>query len=217
MKGDIQLKQDVMEELAWDPAVDATGIGVEVQDGIVTLSGHLPTFAEKYAAEAAAQRVTGLKGLAVELDVRLPDDAQRTDADIARAARHVLDWMSGLPADRIHLMVEHGAVTLRGEVDWNYQRVAAEQAVAGLFGVRGVSNGLAVRPAMAADDVRQRIRQAIERQASDDAGHVSVEVSEGVVTLRGTLRTWAERQAAFEAAWSAPGVSAVHNQIQVTL
>jgi len=216
MKGDSQLRQDVMEELNWDPAVDATDIGVEVKDGVVTLSGHLTNYAEKYAAEAAVRRIPGVQALAVELDVRLPADSVRADADIARAVRNVLDWNSLLPGDRIQVTVEHGAVTLAGTVDWNYQRLAAEHAVAHLFGVTGVSNGLVVRPQAEGTDLKERIRDAIVRQAEADASQVRVKVKEGAVTLEGHVLTWAEREAAFNAAWSAPGVSSVANNIKVT-
>ncbi|CAG9166586.1 BON domain-containing protein [Cupriavidus respiraculi] len=217
MTGDIQLKEHVVEELAWNPAVDATQIGVQVRDGIVTLTGHLDSHAAKYAAEEAIGRVPGVKGLAVEIDVRLPDDARRTDADIARAASNILAWTSVLPADRIRVMVEGGCVTLSGTVDWQYQRQAAERAVAGLYGVVSVANAISVRPAVSPDDVRQRIANAIERQAQEDASHVTVSVKDGVVTLSGSVRTWAERVAAFDAAWSAPGVVKVSNLIQVNL
>jgi len=215
MKGDNQLKQDVMEELIWDPAVNANEIGVQVQDGVVTLTGHLGSFAEKYAAEAAVRRIPGVMALAVELDVRLPDDAQRTDADIARAAANVLSWNSMVPGDRIKILVEHGVVTLSGDVDWNYQRATAEHAVAGLFGVTGVTNAIAVRPQANKEDLGLRIRAAIERQAASDASQVTVSVKDGAVTLGGTLRSWAEREAAFNAAWAAPGVTTVNNNIRV--
>jgi len=217
MKGDIQLKQDVIEELSWDPAVDATGIGVQVNDGVVTLTGHLASVVGKYAAEAAVKRIPGVKALAVELDVRLPDDCQRTDADIARAAANVLSWNSMIPSERITIMVEHGAVTLTGTVDWYYQRMEAEHAVAGLFGVTGVANGILVRPQTSQVDLGLRIKAAIERQAACDASQVTVTVKDGAVTLSGSLRTWAEREAAANAAWSAPGVSSVSNNIRVNL
>lgn len=215
MKGDRQLQQDVTEALIWDPAVHGNEIGVQVQDGVVTLTGHLGTFAEKYSAEAAVRRIPGVRALAVELDVHLPDDARRTDADIALAAANVLSWDATVPADRIRILVEHGVVTLSGDVDWYYQRTAAEHAVAGLFGVVGVTNALAIRPRADKQDVAARIQAAIARQAASDADQVTVTVRDGAVTLTGTLRTLAEREAAFEAAWSAPGVSAVVNQIEV--
>jgi|Deesub1362B_J571_1020462.scaffolds.fasta_scaffold08851_2 osmotically-inducible protein OsmY len=215
MKGDIQLKQDVIEELGWDPALDATGIGVQVEDGVVTLTGHLATFAEKYAAEAAVKRIHGVKALAAELEVRLPDDCQRTDADIARAAANVMAWNTMIPNDRVSIMVEHGAVTLTGTVDWHYQRMEAEHAVSGLFGVTSVANAIVVRPQADQADLSVRIKAAIERQAACDASQVTVTVKGGAVTLGGTLRTWAEREAALNAAWSAPGVDSVSNNIRV--
>ncbi|WP_019448196.1 BON domain-containing protein [Cupriavidus sp. BIS7] len=215
MKGDIQLKQDVIEELNWDPAIDATGIGVQVNDGVVTLTGHLASVAEKYAAETAVKRIPGVKALAVELDVRLPDDCQRTDADIARAAANVLGWNAMIPNDRVSIMVEHGAVTLTGTVDWNYQRMEAEHAVAGLFGVTGVANAIVVRPQADRRELSLLIKSAIERQAACDASHLTVAVLGGAVTLGGSLRTWAEREAAVNAAWSAPGVTSVNNNIRV--
>lgn len=217
MKGDIQLKEDVVEELAWDPAFDATEVGVQVTDGIVTLTGHLDSHAAKYAAEDAVRRVPGVKGLAVEIDVRLPDDDRRTDADIARAASNILSWTSVLPADRIHVMVENGSVTLTGTVDWNYQRLAAERAVVGLYGVVNVTNAIVVQPAISPEDLKERIASAIERQAMEDATHVTVSVKGDEVTLSGSVRTWAERVAAFDAAWTAPGVVKVTNLIQVNL
>ena len=217
MKGDIQLKQDVIEELTWDPSVNANEIGVQVADGVVTLTGHLRNFAEKYAAEAAVKRIPGVKALAVELDVRLPDDCRRTDSEIARAAANVLSWQAMVPGDRIKILVEQGVITLTGDVDWHYQRMAAEHAVAGLFGVIGVTNAIAVRPMVDQRDLGQRIRDAIQRQAVVDASHVTVAVSEGDVKLGGSLRTWAEREAAYNAAWSAPGVISVDNNIRVDL
>ncbi|SDD85090.1 Osmotically-inducible protein OsmY, contains BON domain [Cupriavidus sp. YR651] len=217
MKGDIQLKEHVVEELAWDPSVDSAELGVQVKDGVVTLTGHLSSHAAKYAAEEAVRRVPGVKGLAVEINVRLPNDAQRTDADIARAASNILAWTSVLPADRIQVMVENGSVTLTGSVDWHYQRLAAERVVAGLYGVVSVANAIVVQPAIIPADIKELIARAIERQAADDASHVAVDVKDGVVTLSGSVRTWAERDAAFEAAWAAPGVRNVSNIIQVNL
>ncbi|WP_434033800.1 BON domain-containing protein [Cupriavidus sp. a3] len=206
-----------MEELSWDPAVEAAEVGVQVSDGVVTLTGHLGSHAAKYAAEEAVRRVRGVKGIAVEIDVRLPNEVRRTDADIARAASNILAWTSVLPADRINVMVEDGSVILTGTVDWHYQRLAAERVVAGLYGVVGVTNAIVVQPSILPQDVKDRIARAIERQATDDATHVAVSVKDGVVTLSGSLRTWAEREAALEAAWAAPGVSAVQNNIRVNL
>ena len=139
MKTDQQLKQDVIAELAWEPAVNASQIGVEVKDGIVTLAGHVGSFTEKWQAEQAAQRVCGVKGLAVEMDVNLPGISNRTDADIARSVENTLQWQSYLPKGGVNVMVENGWVTLSGEVDWNYQRLRAADAVRNLLGVRGLT------------------------------------------------------------------------------
>lgn len=217
MKSDLQLKQDVMNELNWDPAVNDAEIGVQVEDGVVTLSGHLDSFAEKHAAQEAVQRIVGVRALAVEIDVRLPDECRRTDADIGRAVANVFTWNTLIPSDHIKIEVEHGEVTLTGQVDWHYQRVAAERVVVGLLGVTGVKNALVLRPQADKQDLTQRIKEAIERQAVDDAAQVTVTVKNGTVTLGGSLRTWVERESAFNAAWAAPGVENVVNNIMINL
>ncbi|CAG2139547.1 Osmotically-inducible protein Y precursor [compost metagenome] len=217
MKDDTQLKESVLEELEWEPSVDAAGIGVQVRDGVVTLTGHLASFAEKNAAEEAIRRIPGVKALAVEIDVRLPADAARTDGDIARAVANVLAWNTFVPVDRVQVTVEQGVVRLTGTVDWNYQRMAAERAVSGLLGVKNVINAISTRPQASREDLSARIKAAIERQAVNDAAQVTVAVAGAVVTLGGSLRTWAEREAAMNAAWSAPGVSSVVNNIRVNL
>lgn len=217
MKDDTQLKESVLEELEWEPSVDAAGIGVQVRDGVVTLTGHLASFAEKNAAEEAIRRIPGVKALAVEIDVRLPADAARTDGDIARAVANVLAWNTFVPVDRVQVTVEQGVVRLTGTVDWNYQRMAAERAVSGLLGVKNVINAISTRPQASREDLSARIKAAIERQAVNDAAQVTVAVAGSVVTLGGSLRTWAEREAAMNAAWSAPGVSSVVNNIRVNL
>lgn len=217
MKDDTQLRQSVLEELEWEPTIDATGVGVQVSDGVVTLTGHLASFAEKSAAEDAVRRIPGVKALAVEIDVRLPADAERTDGDIARAAANVLAWNTFVPVERVQVTVEHGVVRLTGTVDWNYQRMAAERAVASLLGVKSVVNAIGIRPQASREDLGMRIKAAIERQAVDDAAQVTVSVAGGAVVLGGSLRTWAEREAAMNAAWSAPGVNSVVNNIRVNL
>lgn len=215
MKTDLQLKQDVLDELTWDPEINAAEIGVQVEQGVVTLSGHLDSFAQKHAAQAAVLRIAGVKALAVELDVRLPDECRRTDADIARAVANVFAWNTLIPNEHIHIEVERGEVTLTGQVDWHYQREVAERAVAGLLGVTGVKNGIAVRPQPEKGELTLRIMEAIERRAVADAAGVKVAVHDGTVTLSGNLRTWAERETAFNAAWSAPGVGRVVNNITI--
>lgn len=214
-KSDSQLKKDVGSELEWDASVKANNIGVAVKDGVVTLSGHLDSFAEKYAAERAAQRVQGVKGLAVELDVRLGATAKRTDAELAAAAESALRWHALVPEDRVKVMVEKGWVTLSGEVDWDYQRKYATKAVRPLTGIVGVTNSVIVRPQITPADIRQRIQGALERQADREARNIEVIVSGHTATLKGKVHSWAERSAAQGAAWSAPGISSVVNELHV--
>jgi osmotically-inducible protein OsmY len=215
MKTDAQLKKDVESELEWDPSIDATHVGVTAKDGVVTLSGHLETFAEKYAAERAAQRVGGVKAVAVELDVRLGAGGQRTDAEIAGAADSALLWNTLVPEERIKVMVEKGWITLSGEVDWNYQRDNAFKAVRSLLGVVGVSNDITLRPQVTQANISARIQGALQRQAEREANGIEILVRGHTVTLKGTVHSWAERAAAQGAAWSAPGITSVVNELRV--
>jgi osmotically-inducible protein OsmY len=214
-KSDSQLKKDVESELEWDAVVKANNIGVAAKDGVVTLTGHLDSYAEKYAAERAAQRVQGVKGLAVELDVRLGANAKRTDADLASAAESALRWHALVPEDRIKVMVEKGWVTLSGEVDWEYQRNYAMKAVRPLTGVLGVTNSMSVKPLVTPANIKNRIQGALERQADREAKNIEVVVSGHSVTLKGQVHSWAERTAAQGAAWSAPGITSVINDLRV--
>lgn len=216
MKTDLQLRNDVLAELKWAPDVDETDVGVIVKDGIVTLTGHMKSYAEKHAAERAAQRVAGVRGVAIELKVKLPSSSQRTDADIASAAERALEWNTLVPHETVHPTVEGGWVTLSGSVDWEYQRSAAHAAVRNLLGVTGVSNNITVVPKASLKNVEQAIHDALQRQADHEAKHIEVSVSGDLVTLRGKVHSWAERTAAQGAAWSAPGVAKVINQISVT-
>lgn len=215
MKTDAQLKADISNELQWDPAVDATHIGVAVKDGVVTLTGHLDTYAEKFAVERAVQRVEGVRALAIELDVKLAPGHRRSDSEIAEAIEHTLRWNVAIPHERIRIQVEKGWVSLAGDVDWEFQRRSAERAVRQLTGVVGVSNGIAIKAAMAQGDVSTRIRQALSRHAERQARHIEVSISGSTVTLRGHVDSWPEREAAQGAAWSAPGVSLVVNELRV--
>jgi osmotically-inducible protein OsmY len=215
MKTDAQLKKDVTAELEWDPSISASQVGVAVKDGVVTLSGHLDTFAEKYAIERAVQRVHGVKAIAVEVDVKLEPSHKRSDSEIAAAAETALKWHSLVPADRVQVKVEKGWITLKGELDWNYQRLEAERAVRPLTGVVGVSNGIVLKASTTPANVASRIREALGRHAEHEAKHIEVGVEGGVVTLRGHVDSWAERAAAYGAAWSAPGVMSVVNEITV--
>jgi len=217
MKPDAMLRSDIVAELNFDPVITATDVGVTVRDGVVTLTGHPRTHAEKHAIERAVQRVKGVKALAIEMEVQLPSRYERTDADIALAAEHALEWNVLVPDDKIRPMVEKGWVTLVGEVEWDYQRRAAEVAVRNLLGVTGVTNRVVVNPKFTPADVEQRIRQALERQAGDEARQVHIAVNAGDVTLSGTVRSWAERRAAQGAAWSTPGVANVVNNLLVEI
>lgn len=215
MKSDTQLRNDVQAELNWTPEVKSSDVGVIVKDGVVTLTGHLASHAEKYAIERAVQRVHGVKALAVELTVKLPFDNQRTDADIALAAERALEWNVLVPDDKIRPMVEEGWLTLAGEVEWAYQRTAAESAVRDLMGVTGVSNLVKVKPKISPADVEKKIHDALARQADREASRLAITVSGSQVTLRGTVHSWSERNAAQGAAWSTPGVSMVVNDLLV--
>ncbi|KQX21510.1 BON domain-containing protein [Variovorax sp. Root434] len=215
MKTDTQLRDDVQAELNWDPAVKACDVGVIVKDGVVTLTGHLASHAEKYAVELAVQRVHGVKALAIEMTVKLPFDNQRTDADIAMAAERALEWNVLVPNGKIHPMVTEGWLTLNGEVEWDYQRSAADGAVRNLMGVTGVSNLVKVTPKLSPADVEKQIHDALSRQADREASRLSITVNGSQVTLRGTVHSWAERDAVQGAAWATPGVSVVVNDLLV--
>lgn len=216
MKSDIELKRRVEEELRWEPRVNAAEIGVAVKDGVVTLTGYVDSWAEKWGAEHAVKRVAGVVAVAEEIEVRLPLDRQRTDADIARAAANALAWNTWLPPDAVRVKVERGWITLEGAVRSPHQKMAADDAVRRLTGVRGVTNLIALERVVTAGNVKEAIRLAFERSASLDASKVRAEVEDDTVTLRGTVRSWSEREDAEGAAWAAPGIADVENLIVVS-
>ena len=215
MKTDADLKTDITAELAWDPAVKSTAIGVAVKDGVVTLSGHLETFAEKHAAERALARVAGVKAIALELDVKLSFDHKRSDTDIAVSAEQALKWSTLVPVEAIRLTVDHGSVTLQGEVEWDYQRRSAEKAIRPLLGVVGISNEITLRVRPRATDLSRKIQEALTRQTLREAKQIQVAVDGTTVTLSGTVHSWHERDAVQGVAWAAPGVHAVINELRV--
>ena len=217
MKTDSQLQQDVMAELKWEPTIEAAQIGVEVKGGIVTLAGHVDSYAEKWHAERAAQRVAGVKALTVEIEVKLPGMSARTDVDIARSAENVLLWTILPPKDGIKVMVENGWITLSGEVDWGFQRVAATTAVRYLMGVKGVSNRIEIKPKVALSAVKSEIETALKRRAKADAQDIKVQVDGNAVTLTGVVHSWSERELATDSAWSTPGVRNVVDKMTFAL
>lgn len=216
MKSDAELKADVTAELAWDPAINATNIGVMVKDGVVTLAGHLDTFSEKHAVERAVRRVSGVCAIALDLEVRLSPEHKRSDSDIAQAAMTALRLNSLVPDDKVKVEVEDGWITLTGEVDWGYQLASAEQCMRPLAGVRGINNLVTIKPRVKGNDIAAQIAAALTRQAAREAKYINVQVDGAVVTLNGKVHSMAEHDAALGAAFSAPGVSRVVDHLQVT-
>lgn len=219
---DIRLQQNVMKELKWEPTIKAAEIGVGVTNGVVTLSGYVETYGEKWSAERASARVFGVKAVADELKIRLPDTFQLPDEDIAKAAAHNLQWNIWLThiIDRIEVVVENGWVSLSGEVDWWYQKDAAEDNVRNLLGVRGISNNIIIQPvspiAVDEQDVKDKIESAFQRNALLDSRRITVETRGSKVILKGSVHNRAEKEQVERAACSAPGVSEVENNVTIS-
>lgn len=213
--GDILLQKSVLDELAWEPTVEAAHIGVAAKDGVVTLTGHVGNYVEKVAAERAVRRVKGVRAIVQEIDVKLPSSDKRSDEDIAASALSALRWHAGLPADQIQLKVEDGNVTLRGEVSWQHQKHRAESGVRKIQGVRGVANLIAVKPSAQPIEVKRKIEEALKRNAELETSHISVSATGSTITLSGHVNTWHAREIAEQVAWSAPGVTAVTDDLQI--
>lgn len=216
MRLDADIKRDVEDELRWDPSIDATDIGVAVHNGVVTLSGFVRSYAEKTEAERAAKRVAGVVGVADDLEVRLPALDERPDPEIVRDAISALKAELPFSSENIRVIAKNGWLTLEGEVEWNYARATAASVVKRVRGVKGVTNSIALKPKATPYEVRRKIEDALRRSAELDASRITVEANGSEVILRGTVRSWAEREEAERAAWAAPGVTRVDDRITVS-
>jgi len=210
------LRQDILDELEFEPSIDANDIGVAVEDGIVTLSGHVSNYTEKTAVQRAVERIKGVKGIADEIEVRYPGYASTSDDEIAKRAVDLLKWSTFVPADRVHVRVQKGWVTLTGSLDWNYQKVGAADALRGLHGVTGITNLIELVPRVSSLDVKKHIENALRRNAEIEAEGITVKVAGNTVTLEGNVKAWHERRVAEQAAWATPGVTTVDDQLTIS-
>lgn len=215
VRGDADIQQDVLEELSWDPHIMVSDIGVSVKEGVVTLTGIVESYLVRMAAQNAALRVKGVHAVANNVEVRLHTAAERTDSDLALAALYALKWDAAIQTDKLDVTVSHGYVTLKGEVEWPFQREAAERVIHRLAGVKGVTNWITVASHTTPSDIKQRIEKALVRSAETDAHRITVEVRAHTAILKGTVRSYAEKVAAESTALSAPGITTVNNQIRI--
>jgi osmotically-inducible protein OsmY len=215
MKSDEEIRRDVEAELKWDPDIDPKDIGVAASDGVVTLAGFVRSYSQRWQAERDAKRVSGVRAVANDLEVRLPNLDEQPDPDIAREAVQQIHAMLPYSGEKITAVVRNGWVTLEGEVEWHYQRERAEEAVRRVRGVKGVSNLITLQKKVATTVVKSQIEEALKRSAETDAKNITVEIEGDKVILRGQVRSWAERQEAERAAWRAPGVEEVENLIAI--
>jgi osmotically-inducible protein OsmY len=213
MKTDKQLQKDVMDELSWDSSINAAHIGVEVEQGVVTLSGHVDNLSQKWTAERVVKRVSGVRAVAFDLEVKLVDSDKRSDTDIALSAINTLDYASSIPKGSVQVSAENGVLTLRGDVAWDYQRQAAETLVKGLSGVRNVINLVSVKPKVSLTAVKSDIEAALKRRAYLDAQEIQVTVEGDAITLSGKVHNWTEKNLAINSAWSTPGVRSVVDKL----
>jgi osmotically-inducible protein OsmY len=216
MKSDAEIERDVKEELEWHPNLDEADIAVKVKKGVVTLAGFVKRYADKYEAENAVKRVAGVMGVANDIEIRLPSIDQRPDPDIAREAVAAIKAQLPISSERVKVIVRGGWVTLDGEVEWQYQRQTAENAVRRLRGVKGVSNVIVLKPRAEPSEIKRKIQGALRRSAEVDANRITVEANGGEVILKGIVRSWIEREEAERVAWSAPGVTRVEDRILVS-
>ena len=215
MRSDSEIEKNVKAELEWDPDLDATDIAVSVKDGVVTLTGFVKSYTDRYEAEIAAKRVAGVVAVANDIEVRMPSVDERPDPDIAREAAAAIKSQLPISSQNIKIIVKNGWATLEGEVEWQYQRQTAESVVRRIKGVKGVSNTILLKPRAEPTEVKRKIQEALRRSAEVDANRIEVEARGGEVVLKGTVRSWIEREEAERAAWAAPGVTKVEDRIIV--
>jgi osmotically-inducible protein OsmY len=215
MKSDSQIQKDVLEQLKWEPFLNASEIGVAVKNGVVTLSGNVDSYSKKITAENATKKIAGVKAMAEDIQIGVSPAYSKTDTEIAEAILNALKWHSAVQEEKIKIKVENGNVRLEGEVEWEYQRTSVRSAIEHLGGVRSVINLIAVKPKVKPSDIQQKISSAFHRSATIDAGKITADVTGAKVTLRGKVRSFAEKQDAENAAWNAPGVTIVESGLEI--